>query len=135
LKWIFPIGKVQFPPSKLIEDEKARQIWEEFAGETKYFINFQDFFDSVISKEIQKIVNNTCSKYRFKQFLSYFVNFPDDNLMSTYKWNLLMRLFGPYDNFIVNFSKVAFGQGFVGLVNRIQAQEILTLQYEKKNVY
>jgi len=134
LKWMFPIGKVEFPPSKLIADQKAREVWEHYVGEDKYFINFDEFYDLVVSEEIKKIVSGPWDKKRFKQFYSYFVNFPDDSLMSTYKWNLLMKLFGPFDSFGLNFSKVAFGQGFVGLVNRIQAQEILTLQYEKKSV-
>jgi len=135
LKWIFPIGKAEFPPSKLIEDVRARRVWEDFVGEDKYFINFEEFFDLVIGQDLKRnFLTAPSDKQRFKKFYSYFVNFPADNLMSTYKWNLLMKLFGPYDSFILNFSKVAFGKGFVGLVNRIQAQEILTLQYEKKCV-
>jgi len=132
LQWMFSIDQVQFPPSKLIEDEQARKVWEIYVGEDKYVINFEEFFDLVISQEINKNLFDSCDKQRFKQFLCYFINFPNDNLMSTYKWNLLMRLFGPYDSFCLNFSKVAFGKGFVGLINRIQAQELLTLQYEKK---
>jgi len=41
------------------------------------------------------------------------------------RWNLLTRLFGPYENFYQNFKTYVLGQGFLGLINRIRAEEIL----------
>jgi hypothetical protein len=38
---------------------------------------------------------------------------------------VLTRLFGPYHEFIENFSNYVLGSGFLGLINRHHAEEIL----------
>ena len=35
-------------------------------------------------------------------------------------------MFGPWDSFMENFTKYVLGQGFLGLINRIQAEEVLS---------
>jgi len=59
-------------------------------------------------------------------FFKYFIDFPHDNMVTTYKWDLLTHLFGPFDMFSASFQRIALGRGFLGLVNRIQAEEILS---------
>jgi len=34
------------------------------------------------------------------------------------RWEVLTRLFGPYHEFIENFTKYVLGKGFLGLINR-----------------
>ncbi len=36
----------------------------------------------------------------------------------TLRWEVLTRLFGPYHEFIENFSNYVLGSGFLGLINR-----------------
>jgi hypothetical protein len=56
----------------------------------------------------------------FQEHLHYFLNFPADDMLTVYKWNLLLRLFGPYDQFTYNFRTLVLERGFLGLINRIK---------------
>lgn len=48
-------------------------------------------------------------------------------MMTVYKWNLLLRLFGPYDQFLDNFRNLVLKRGFLGLINRIKVCLLSTL--------
>jgi len=41
------------------------------------------------------------------------------------RWDLLVTLFGPFEKFFKIFKEYVLGRGFLGLVNRIAAEEIL----------
>jgi hypothetical protein len=45
--------------------------------------------------------------------------------VTVYKWHILTRLFGPWDSFFDNIKLYVMGQGFLGLINRIRAEELL----------
>jgi len=61
----------------------------------------------------------------FEVYLSYFINFPDDGMMTTCKWNQITKVFG-FKNFETNFCTYALGRGFCGLINAVKAKEILS---------
>lgn len=73
---------------------------------------------------------------RFKQHLHHFLNFPKDDLMTTYRFHVLVTLFGPLPDVTRNFEQYdsslcttysfsyVLGQGFLGLVNMIKAEEV-----------
>jgi len=129
-KKMFPLGKPAPEPSSIIEDAKAKAVWELYAGKDKYFIPFSQFEQSIIAKEFG---DNHDEK--FHQYLKFFINFPADDIVTTYKWNLLIRLFGPYDKFVDTFSRIALGRGFLGLINRIKANEILTMYGSNEDTF
>lgn len=110
-------------PSEMIHDLQARQIWNTYVGQDKYFVDFERFYDDVLSKEIQKHMGSVNEEYKY--YMKYFLNFPKDDTVTVSKWNLLTRLFGPYKHFFSNFTKYVLGHGFLGLINRIRAEEIL----------
>ncbi|KAL6069798.1 Villin headpiece domain containing protein [Balamuthia mandrillaris] len=111
------------PPSSLIEDARARQVWETQIGCLCHYTTFDHFVASIIKVEFPEAGENP----EFIKYIKYFVNFPDDNMVTTYKWNLLIRLFGPYEQFAQNFKGIVMEKGFLGLINRIKANEILQL--------
>jgi len=127
LKAMFPIGAIVSPVS-IISDAKARKLWEDNFG-SEHMVSFTKFLDML---SIAKIYNK--NDKRFLLFLRYFVNFPNDDNVTTYKWDLLIRLFGPFDSFLATFSLVVARRGFLGLINRIKAYEILTLEHQPRSV-
>jgi hypothetical protein len=52
-------------------------------------------------------------------------------MITTYKWNLMTGIFG-FKKFYENFVKYALRQGFLGLINRIKAEEILNQQSNQR---
>jgi len=129
-KKMFPLGKPAPEPTSIIEDEKAKAVWELYAGKDKYSIPFSQFEQTIIAKEFG---DNHDEK--FHQYLRFFLNFPADDIVTTYKWNLLIRLFGPYDKFVDTFTRIALGRGFLGLINRIKANEILTMYGSNEDTF
>jgi len=61
-------------------------------------------------------------------FFEYCINFPRDNVITAYKWHCIVNQFGPLSFMKKNFHKFAVNGGFVGVVNSIQAAEILQLE-------
>ncbi|KAL6074093.1 Villin headpiece domain containing protein [Balamuthia mandrillaris] len=108
-------------PSKLITDTRARLVWDSRIGRDKYHVDFETFYTDVICEVFPSITaNHECHHY-----FSYFLNFPPDNMVTTYKWEVLTRLFGPFNEFVNNFQKYVLEKGFLGLVDRIGAEEQL----------
>jgi hypothetical protein len=70
-------------------------------------------------------LDTNLSNLEFVQFLKLFINFPKDDIITTWKWNLMLVLFGPFDNWEKTFREFALSAGFMGVMNRIRAQEIL----------
>lgn len=106
-------------PSRIITDDKARKVWEESVGKDVYFCNFKSFYKHVLREETDLADKD------FKRYMKYFLNFPKDDTVSVAKWNTLTRLFGPYRNFYRTLHRYVIGTGFLGLINRIRAEEIL----------
>jgi hypothetical protein len=125
---LFPLGK-EIRPSEVIQDSTARNVWDShFVG--RYHVTFSEFVRMLMEN---KLVNMSDSEFfRFERYLRYFLDFPQEDMVSPYKWNWLIRTFGPCKDFYANFIRIATGKGFVGLMNRIQAYEILTLSHRSK---
>ncbi len=61
----------------------------------------------------------------FRAFLTVFINFPHDNMVTTYKWNQLTLSFG-FKTFYQEFvNHVTDEGGFIGLANSIAAEKLL----------
>lgn len=129
-----PLGQpaaVSECPSLLIHDPKARKLWEDAFGPFCSLVTFDTFLKEIVVARIlqgRKWENDD----HFQQSLRYFLNFPVDNVVTTYKWHTLIQLFGPFDQFVTNFCQYGLGQGFLGLTNRINAFEILSIKKESR---
>jgi hypothetical protein len=99
---MYPVGKpCPRPACSLIEDPQARALWETSFGADTEYVTFQTFDKKLIEPQF----GAQASSRAFQAAIRYMVNFPADDMVTTYKWNLLTRLFGPFDQFIENFCK------------------------------
>ena len=126
---MFPNGNSRFivHPSELISDVDAKKLWDAHFGTDTFLVTFSQFLEMLQLANVYSPNNR-----RFRLFLEYFVNFPCDDYVSTYKWDSLIRLFGPFRSFSLNFSDIVTRRGFLGLVNRIKAYEILSVVRQPK---
>jgi len=120
LKSMFPRDKQIEFPSAIIEDPQAREHWERLYGKEVYYVMFDEFCKSTM----RLLFTETETFYEWKDFLGYFINFPKDNIITTLKFHQITNIFG-FENFSSVFTKHALGQGFVGLMSPIKAEELL----------
>lgn len=132
---LFPKGSVvnTIPsPNSLINEELPREMWIKHFGSSRYFISFEEL---LVMLESEEVCHYDKDEYeRFKMFLKYFMNFPSDDLISPFKWNQIIHLFGPFDNFCINFMETVTKRGFLGLINRVKAYEILKTLREPRSL-
>ena len=108
--------------------------------------HFDDFYRLVIVNSLPQvnfysvcfITRQVKDAVRFRQHLHHFLNFPKDDLMTTYRFHVLVSLFGPLQDVTRNFEQYVLfvsrsvqlfnsyvlGEGFLGLVNMIKAEEV-----------
>jgi len=120
-------------PTSVIQDEYARQIWESEFGPEVFYVTY-DRFLLFLSHRGLVTEEQMPDSEMYHLYLRYFLNFPSDNVVSTYKWHQFVRLFGPPQQLATNFGTIVSGQGFLGLINRIRAYEILTLTPQPRSV-
>lgn len=109
-------------PSLLIRDLNARRLWEDKFGSECYYCDFDRFCSEIIDE----LVDESDPDYNdLKRTIKFFVNFPQDNIVTTYKWNLLLCHFGPLKSIIPNLKRYALCNGFLGSMNAIRAREVL----------
>lgn len=124
---LFPPGDLAISsPWSIITDEKARDIWIKLFGD-KYYITFDQLIQTVNTELVEDGDEELTE--RMVKCLRYLVNFPADDMITTYKFDQLVCLFGFHD-FRKNFQNLTEKTGFCGLINRIQAFEILTVTFE-----
>lgn len=127
LQKMFSAEQANKEPSALIEIPEARAAWESkghlanvkthiVVGQ-KYFIDFEHFYKNVLTDIFPSIMQNK----NVKVYLNYFINFPDDGMMTTCKWNQITKVFG-FKNFESNFCTYGLGRGFCGLINAVKAK-------------
>jgi hypothetical protein len=113
-------------PSLIISDPKACAIWELTVGKNTHFCSFRYFYKNVVRKLLQKhIKKDSADSGRVDSFFVYLLNFPQDNVVTTYKWHVFVSLFGPMEKFFDNFEKYIMGRGFCGFINRLYATQLL----------
>jgi hypothetical protein len=112
-------------PSSVIKSDKVRNFWETTFGNDRYTINFNEFVKMV---EIYFLHGNAMSQDTELR-LRYLANFPEGARVSPFKLNQLVQMFGE-DGFVENLKSID-NKGFLGLINRIEASELL--RYTKNN--
>jgi hypothetical protein len=135
LRALFPLDstvEILPMPSSLILEQEPRDMWIKHFGGEKYFISFEEYVKMLEDEEMCQFGEERYET--FKMFLKYFLNFPSDELISPYKWNSLLRLFGPFDRFCENFMNIVTKRGFLGLINRVEAYEILTMRHINRSL-
>lgn len=124
IRTLFPKNKKIPKPYEVIDEIAARKHWVDGLGENTYFVGFQQLLTMLESMKLFK--PNVSGYSETVSLLQYFVGYPADELITTYKWNQLIHLFGSSCMLYDNICKFACGAGFLGLINRIQAFEILS---------
>lgn len=107
------------PLNLLVLDPGARFAWKSHFGELVLHVSWTDFWHAFFPQSSQRIV----------KAVKFLVNFPADNLVTLYKFDLLCRHFGPFSELERNIDVYALGPGFVGLVNRIYAKKVSILSF------
>lgn len=130
ITFMFPNGDIKYPAcfnrpgetaSSLIKDEDAKKLWDKYIGANTYCVNFSYFYTTVMAQNTPCYVNDPL----FKSMFAFFVNFPADNMMTPYKWAVIIDQFGPFDEFAENFRKYCSGYGFLGLINCVEAEHLI----------
>ena len=87
---MFPTGirETRTQYVEVIQDPNARQLWKNSVG-MEPVCSF-DQFTQIMRRTFPDL--DSCPDQVFR----YFVDFPSDKMVTTYKWSLLIRLFGPY---------------------------------------
>jgi hypothetical protein len=102
---MFPISAQETPDAyvSIITDAEARRLWIRHLGKTP-FCSF-DRFAEMMKSAFPELFSSSDRLV----MLEYFVNYPQDDTVTTYKWSILVRLFGPFGSFARVFKKVALG--------------------------
>src|SRR5690606_27385109 len=98
--------------SSIIKDPEAKYIWDHYVGKNTYYVDFTWFYDNVILRNLPYHGRDAL----FRCIFTFFVNFPHDNMMTPYKWAVLIDQFGPFEDFADNFKKYCTNYGFLGLI-------------------
>jgi CBL proto-oncogene N-terminus, EF hand-like domain/F-box-like len=109
------------PPTFYLANRTSGSFWRKHFGE-RYAVPKSEFlpaFFQVLRTELGSMLQT------LEDFLEVFLNFPADDVLTIYKFDLLMRNLGPLNCFADNFRKVVLGKGFLGLCNRVRAKELL----------
>eukprot|EP01103_Thecamoeba_quadrilineata_P005374 TRINITY_DN15189_c0_g1_i1.p1 TRINITY_DN15189_c0_g1~~TRINITY_DN15189_c0_g1_i1.p1 ORF type:complete len:386 (-),score=65.31 TRINITY_DN15189_c0_g1_i1:116-1273(-) len=106
--------------SQIIQDVKARLVWEEFVGKNDNCCHISTFMELTA-----KIFPTSYNLSQLQSQLFFLLNFPEDNMVTVYKWNLLVEQFGPYDQLQEHLESFCITGGFLGMINRVRAEEIL----------
>lgn len=109
-------------PETIIRDRDARECWLSHFGNHLRVVDYGTF----ITQIVRPLWDKGIVTERFEAHLAHFFNFPRDNFFSIYRFNVLVTLFGPFPMVAENFNKYVLCPGFLGLINMIKAEELLT---------
>ena len=103
-----------------VTDQQALDLWNNAFGSQCVAVTFDNFVAHIVNQWQITLVDTN----NFINHLSYIFS---DKIITTYKWDLLTKLFGPYQNLVECISKYAVRQnsGFLGHINMYKAEEIL----------
>eukprot|EP01126_Amoeba_proteus_P024848 TRINITY_DN24934_c0_g1_i1.p1 TRINITY_DN24934_c0_g1~~TRINITY_DN24934_c0_g1_i1.p1 ORF type:complete len:159 (-),score=23.27 TRINITY_DN24934_c0_g1_i1:157-633(-) len=72
-------------------------------------------------------------KGKLSRILKFLLNFPRDDVITTYKWNCVLCQWGSLSNLLTNFRNVVLHEGFVGFMSAKVACQILK-KFEGDNI-
>ena len=106
--------------SSLNQEEKfktALKTWHHFFGDDCEMVSFEIFL-STIEDQLHFSENG-------KKYFTFCTNFPEDNIMTAYRFQILCYQFGSWLELAENFEQFVCHPPFIGLVNAIDAQRFL----------
>jgi len=111
-------------PAAIIKNPDALLFWETNFCNLDY-VSFSLLY-SALAEELELDAVDTLDADYFHKFCRYVLNFPKRDYVTIYQWHQFTHLFGSFDATIVDrvCTLVSTG-GFLGLTNRIRAEEIL----------
>ena len=109
--------------SDVVSDILAAEAWAVAFGGNVHMVPFEDFRENIIYRQFP---DAACLNKRFFRHLRHHVCFPGTSMVTTFRYNVLMCQFGHFASFCENFENYALQKGFVGCVNAIGAQTILS---------
>lgn len=124
MRTLFPI-KIQNYTDNFashIRDEESRMVWETTFGKNCAAVSINVFFEQVV----HSWKNGT--NVLFKKYLEHLFNFPRDDIITVFRFHTMACLYGPYNKIPENFNRFVMKEnsGFVGLMNTVGAEQLLT---------
>lgn len=119
-----PKGKVDHKKGayNIIRDREGRAIWTKLmARRTAPWISLQQLVLALKWPSDQL------------QHLESILDFPQEGVITAYKWHIFTSMFGPYRSLRSNFDRFVMGHGFAGRISREEA-ELLLLSISPKLV-
>eukprot|EP01103_Thecamoeba_quadrilineata_P015260 TRINITY_DN4760_c0_g1_i1.p1 TRINITY_DN4760_c0_g1~~TRINITY_DN4760_c0_g1_i1.p1 ORF type:complete len:232 (-),score=36.81 TRINITY_DN4760_c0_g1_i1:56-751(-) len=123
---MFSTGSLSGP--NIIEDRDARSAWGTIIGWDVSCVTLLSFIEST-KDMFPQAKNLLCLQDKLQNLLNY----PQDGLVTVFKWNELVEQFGPFKSLEDNLEKFK-GIGYLGFANRIQAEEMLRKPSTRKLV-
>ena len=108
--------EVDDPRLSVITNPEDLAFWRQHVGNACH-CSF-DHFCQILSS------NFKTPRY-FQSYFSYLFDFTEDKLMTTYRYQSFVNMFGPIQFAIECFRTYVLGNGFVGLVNMVKSEEIM----------
>lgn len=111
-------------PALLIKESLGRKFWENEFGQSNV-VPYELFQKKLFGHWRPKIVDKN-EKESLKIVLSFLLNFPKDELVTPFKWDVFLGQWGSFSNLLENLRFVALQPGFCGVMNGKQAEQVLT---------
>lgn len=111
-------------PALLICEALGRRFWENEFGHSNC-VRYDFFRERLMSHWRPKIVDKQ-EEQTLAKVLNFLLNFPQDGLVTTFKWDVFLGQWGAFNNLLDNLRFVALQPGFLGIMNGRQAEQVLT---------
>ena len=111
------LKEMSISPSSMIEEYRGRFLWNKICGKCCELVDWKKLREEVIEPYITRDIS-------ILLLILYFLDYPNTGKISYYQWNLFLRCFGPFDKISSTLEYIS-QKGFLGIVNRITANEIL----------
>ena len=107
--------------SSHIRDEISHRVWIIIFGSQCAAVSIDVFFEKIVSTWMVR------KDELFEKYFKHLFNFPKDDIITVFRFHTMGCLFGPYPKISENFRKYVMknNSGFVGLINKVGAEELL----------
>ncbi len=116
LFYSFPPSNRQTTNEQPVFDTNSLEVWSEMFGDRE-LVPFGDF------RSVMETVLDLSD--RGKHYFAFCTNFPEDNIMTPYRFQILCHQFGPWSQLAENFEQLVCRPPFVGLLNATSARRFL----------
>eukprot|EP01127_Copromyxa_protea_P022645 TRINITY_DN8244_c0_g1_i1.p1 TRINITY_DN8244_c0_g1~~TRINITY_DN8244_c0_g1_i1.p1 ORF type:complete len:391 (+),score=23.61 TRINITY_DN8244_c0_g1_i1:154-1173(+) len=111
-------------PSQLIRDTQGRLFWEREFGQSNCVI--YSVFKERLLRHWEEQIRDRDEERAIIMALNFFLDFPQEGMVTTYKWDVFLVQWGIFSNLLDNLRLVALQPGFLGVMNGKQAEQVLS---------